>query len=247
MNNKNLSLNKIIVSLVFIIIFVLILRYAKTVPYFYIALEFFVMSIFIIFKTKERGNRFLTPRFILFNIAVIILFLGFIELYLSGSLIMKPPDLVTETHSATYYLPDEIRGYAAKRSAVAVSKKMYGNNVAFNVIYTTNQYGLRITPYDLRSLEHSQIDGYQNVVFFGCSYVFGEGVNDNETLPYLFEEKSHGKYRAYNFGFSGYGPHQMLRILESDLLKPVVNNGRQPIGIYLALFSHIDRAAGNYP
>jgi len=47
---------------------------------------------------------------------------------------------------------------------------------------------------------------------------FGEGVNDSETLPSLFE-KNNIEYRGYNYGFLGYGPSHMLLEISSDRFK----------------------------
>ena len=51
------------------------------------------------------------------------------------------------------------------------------------------------------------------VIFTGCSFVFGEGVNDNQTLPYLYG-KQNPAVRCYNYGFPGYGTQQMLAVLQ---------------------------------
>ena len=80
--------------------------------------------------------------------------------------------------------------------------------------------------------------------FFGDSFTYGEGVNDDETLPYLFEKLSGGRYRAYNLAFHGYGPQQMLRVIETGLLEKMVSDQRPLIVVYEALVQHIERAAG---
>src|SRR3984957_9673624 len=49
------------------------------------------------------------------------------------------------------------------------------------------------------------------IVFFGCSFTFGEGVNDDQTLPQNFANQLDRKVRVLNLGFSGYGPQQFLR------------------------------------
>ncbi|MEK8019270.1 MAG: hypothetical protein VSS75_020555, partial [Candidatus Parabeggiatoa sp.] len=81
-----------------------------------------------------------------------------------------------------------------------------------------------------------------SVLFFGGSFTFGEGVNDNETMPYRFEEK--GIFKAFNFGFHGYGPHQMLAILENEIEKAIVSDIPPKFAVYQAIPSHIARCAG---
>ena len=69
-------------------------------------------------------------------------------------------------------------------------------------------------------------------------------MNDNETLPYRFAEKSGGRFTAFNFGFHGYGPHQMLAILENELEKPALGARRPRYAIYQTLPHHVNRCTG---
>ncbi|MGI8569858.1 MAG: SGNH/GDSL hydrolase family protein [Methylocella sp.] len=64
------------------------------------------------------------------------------------------------------------------------------------------------------------------IVFFGDSFTFGLGVNDAETLPQAFSDLLDRKLRVLNIGFSGYGPQQFLRELETGLFDPLI--GAQP-------------------
>ena len=117
--------------------------------------------------------------------------------------------------------------------------------MSYNVTYTTNKYGLRVAPHDLRLTQLNP--NFKNVIFFGCSFTFGEGVNDNESIPFVFEDQSQGHYKAYNFAFHGYGAHQMLRILESDTIDKVITDRKPAIAIYQACTFHIERSAFKYP
>ena len=45
--------------------------------------------------------------------------------------------------------------------------------------------------------------------FFGGSFAFGFGLNDNETMPYLLQ-KYLKNWKIENYGINGYGVHQML-------------------------------------
>ena len=69
---------------------------------------------------------------------------------------------------------------------------------------------------------------------------FGLGVNDNETMPfYVAHFASH--YRPYNYGVSGYGPHNMLAQLQRGNLTKEINENHG-IAIYTFIDHHIDRA-----
>ncbi len=81
------------------------------------------------------------------------------------------------------------------------------------------------------------------VLFFGGSFTFGEGLNDNETMPYSVGIKMKGKYQVYNFGFHGYGPHQMLSAIEHNMVNDIISC-KQKYVIYQALVTHADRSGG---
>jgi hypothetical protein len=52
------------------------------------------------------------------------------------------------------------------------------------------------------------------VVFFGCSFAFGLGLNDADTLPQAFADSVDRKVRIVNLGYPAYGPHQFLSELQ---------------------------------
>jgi hypothetical protein len=74
----------------------------------------------------------------------------------------------------------------------------------YDVTYTIDADGLRIAA----GLDENPHDN-RCMLFFGCSFTFGEGVDDHEAMPYVAGTLAN--LRAYNFGFPGYGPHQMPR------------------------------------
>ena len=79
---------------------------------------------------------------------------------------------------------------------------MYPNSVVFEATYNFDEQGRRKT-----SVTFGDKDSYG--IFFGDAHCFGEGLNDNETLPYFFE-KYNSNYVSLNYGFLGHGPNHML-------------------------------------
>lgn len=80
------------------------------------------------------------------------------------------------------------------------------------------------------------------VVFFGCSFTFGDGVNDNETLPQNFSDLLDRKLRVLNLGFTGYGPQQFLREEETGRFDKVI--GPDPkLFVFLTAVWHAERTA----
>ena len=71
-----------------------------------------------------------------------------------------------------------------------------------NVTYTTESNGLRVAP----PWRKNDLAG--TVLFFGCSFTFGEGLNDSETLPYQVGIQSGGRYRTLNFASLDIDPNK---------------------------------------
>jgi hypothetical protein len=145
-------------------------------------------------------------------------------------------------HRGRYFKSDPLLGYGAQPQTSVKVRKVFGKHTVYDVRYHIDEHGLR------ESGRHAVISPRhgQNILFFGCSFTFGEGVSDEESLPYQIALKSHGLYTTYNFGFHGYGPHQMLAILQSGRDQKIVDRGRPTThAVHIALLpSHIDRMMG---
>lgn len=64
-------------------------------------------------------------------------------------------------------------------------------------------------------------DAQEYLVFIGCSFTFGAGVSDTETLPSQYQKLS-DYFRVYNYGVGGASPEEVLYRLQnisSDELK----------------------------
>ncbi|HED12355.1 MAG TPA: hypothetical protein ENI62_01625 [Gammaproteobacteria bacterium] len=71
-----------------------------------------------------------------------------------------------------------------------------------------------------------------------------EGLNDNESLPYLVSKAVGDRYLVYNFRFHGYGPHQMLAALEQGLVDDIIIQCTPRFTIYQSISAHVGRVAG---
>ncbi len=129
-------------------------------------------------------------------------------------------------------------GYHLNPSTTVTDRKYYPDGTPiYEVSYSIGPDGLRVVPgTNTRS-------GAPHVLFFGGSFVMGEGLNDDQTIPYYFSEALGGQYHVLNFGAPGYGTHQMLRSLELDLPKQSIT-GPTPYAIYLFFPGHIHRVTG---
>ncbi len=161
-----------------------------------------------------------------------------VELYFrhlrANYLALKPEDEVWEPGPWLYgsdygyeYLPEVV---------VEHKKTSYGKPV-FSSVFSIDACGHRITPVDHRE------DRTHFMAFFGCSFTFGQGVNDDETLPAQMARRAPA-YMPYNYALPGYGPQQMLlKLMHYDLRGEIAE--KQGVGLYLFLDDHVERAIGS--
>ena len=106
------------------------------------------------------------------------------------------------------------------------------------VTYIFDYFGHRRTP--SKDIDH----GTRHALFFGCSYVFGAKLNDEDTLPSHFA-KQNPDYWSANFGISGYGVFDVLRQMELDLSR--YRRAAPPgFAFYLYLPFHRQRSGGAF-
>jgi len=105
-----------------------------------------------------------------------------------------------------YWIEDDELGFKPKPSILVNARKIYNDKTIYDTEYSIDFRGLRKT----KSAGTAQC----SFLFFGGSTTFGEGLPDTHTLPYQFSRALNYSYNVLNFGFHGYGPHQMLRTLQ---------------------------------
>jgi hypothetical protein len=114
--------------------------------------------------------------------------------------------------------------------------KTLNGKPVIDIVMHVDSLSRRITP--VADSLSTNPDRY--ALFFGCSFTYGDAVNDNETIPYYFQKNNPG-VQAYNYGFFGYSPRHMLaRLQHKELPKQVVQ--KDGIGIYTYIEDHVNRA-----
>jgi hypothetical protein len=208
-------------------------RYA---PPFAIALFYLFVCLIVIALRLRRG------RVIVYNCAFVFLALGIAELYFRVAPTLRDKDyevVLTDSSGKTvpfYHAGDPDLGYANQPNiVVSANKRARDGSILYDVKYSIDARGLR------KTLPTNN----NGVVFFGDSFVFGEGLNDEETMPQIYSSLS-GQC-ALNFGVSGYGAHHMLRELEIGRLEALGVTRPQAIVYTILPHFHISRAAGLAP
>jgi len=229
MKIKKLYLSPPLLLILSTIISLLILKFLIA-PFIYVG-SIWIATILLICLSSKRN----LIKIVGINLAAVVFALTVFEAYLSfksGEFYLK------REVSSEYYKVDKFLGFAPNKGRKINYNIFYNDKVVFNADYSFDENGLRISP------PFNDRNSKGSVLFFGDSFTFGFGVNDNETMPYQVGVKTNGKYRIYNFAQSGYGPHQMLSQLEHDIVKNVVSYKENIYAIYQAIPDHINRSAG---
>jgi hypothetical protein len=139
-------------------------------------------------------------------------------------------------HAQAFFQRDAWLGYRPVANMRAIASRTDGEQTLYRATYSIDAYGRRVTPLEPPSNRPNFI------LFFGGSYTFGEGVNDDETMPFYVSQLA-PNYRSYNFGVGGYGPQQMLAMLQRDAVSEGIDESRG-ILLYTFISEHVDRAIG---
>ena len=126
-------------------------------------------------------------------------------------------------------------GYGPVPGRSVQAWKTVGRDRVYDVSYTIDEHGMRLT--------RGSKQGRGTFLFFGGSFVFGEGLDDEETLPFFFSQQLGFRYNVLNLAFIGYGPHQMLRAIEVGQFDDAVT---EPVvaAVYVGIPGHVFRVAG---
>jgi len=133
------------------------------------------------------------------------------------------------TYGAGYgYVCDH--GWCPNEGVYNPIKRLKSGEEIYNVHYTINEDRTRNVPKNM-FVEPAFI-----VNFFGGSFIYGEGLNDNQTLPFYFRSFA-PTVTVRNYGFHGYGLHNALRLIETNVAK------KSNVNVFLTGAYHAYRAA----
>ena len=121
------------------------------------------------------------------------------------------------------------------RHVVATMKK--NSEIIWHATYSIDKYGRRTTPVD------NADDRKFFAVFLGCSFTFGEGVNDDETLPF-YTGRYAPEYMPYNYGIPGHGANSMLHMMTDGRLRREIPQERG-FGVFVYMDDNARRVGGS--
>ncbi|GAB1402101.1 hypothetical protein MASR1M68_10120 [Elusimicrobiota bacterium] len=78
-------------------------------------------------------------------------------------------------------------------------------------------------------------------IFFGCSFTFGDGLNDDQTLPYCFSKYMQFRENVLNYGVIGKSTNFVLNILNSNIIDRYARNAKNKHFVYSLISDQIMR------
>jgi len=189
-------------------------------------LFFFLFILFIFFYKHKKSYYFLLIAYIFLSFLIFDIIAPKLDNFKNDYLI----------ESSFEYEINPYYGYYPKKNSILKDKIFKKGVLQSEIIYTINKFGHRKSYTVKNNLNRC-------VVFYGGSIIFGQSVNDEESLSYKIFEKSNKKLSTFNFAFNGYGPHQFLSKLENNFTKQL-RSCKKIDFIYLYIDDHIGRIAG---
>ncbi len=156
--------------------------------------------------------------------------------FLTNNLALTKYDPNSDLFNGYFQRNDDIGWFAKEGIYTAGKLSASGHEVIYNVKYRIGQDGFRLTPSISKEKAAAYPDDLLRINFFGCSFMFGEGLNDDETIPF-FVGKHLDSTHVKNFGFHGYGIHNALAIMQSNF------NTNGSINVLLTAPWHATRSA----
>lgn len=162
-------------------------------------------------------------------------------LFLLFSTLKKPETEQQKVRKIVTYLePAELIKYLSflrGPGTVMNVKYFYEGELIYDQNYKTDNFLFRVP-----MLKNDRAS--QHAIFGGCSFTWGEGLKEEDTLPWMFQ-KSAKEFNSYNLGFPGGGLHTLLRYMEIFDLQKAIRN-KKGYFFYVFMSNHLDRFYGRY-
>jgi hypothetical protein len=183
-----------------------------------------------------RGNRWRSSALLLSALAVTIGLLN----ALAGWLVPAAHGvgLVATMEPREWTVADPDLGYRPRPNIKIVNTSSLGQDTIFRVTYTINGDSTRATPPAPVSAD--------TYLFLGDSFIFGQGLADDETLPAKFARANDFNVHTVNFSAPGYAPNQLVRALEIGMFDHLAGQRVKAVVTWI-IPDHLRRVTGDGP
>lgn len=144
--------------------------------------------------------------------------------------------VVTRTIPQWWPPPDPILGFRPKPDSEVIATATWGTETVYRQTYHFDDATARVTP-----PAPAAPDTY---LFIGDSFIFGQGLADDQTMPSQFAKQNAPGARSINLGVPGYGPNHLVRAFEAGLYDRYAA-GKVKAVVTWIIPAHLQRVTGD--
>ncbi len=188
--------------------------------------------VLIVFLLKKRiVMLFHLDEVVFFHFLMYLLFYNIVSAFIA---VQDKKNHLVYTIEGARKIKDSIYGYRYPSNTTRHEMVRNADTVLLEATYAFDSLGRRIT---LAPAIHKS----KSVLFFGCSFTYGDGVNNEETLPSQFALLD-TSVNVYNYAIDGWGPQQTFLQVEKRKLS-IETQSDTAIGVYVWIDDHLKRAS----
>jgi len=147
-------------------------------------------------------------------------------------------DIITWTYPYKF-INDDILGLGLRPNTISRMIMRERNRLIFDSTTTIDESSRRVTLRKRASTHKSAL------VLTGCSWTFGFGLNDDQTINHYISEMSDEVY-PFNLGYSGGATNVSLELVRRLDPKSDIDFEQADL-VYIYMVSHLDRVTGTLP
>ena len=144
--------------------------------------------------------------------------------------------LVKTTDPKWWPPPDPVLGFRPRPNSEVVATATFGGVLLYRHTYHFDADAARVTP--------RAPAGADTYLFLGDSFVFGQGLVDEQSLAAQFARLNEDKLHAVNLGVPGYGPNHLVRAFEAGLLDRYAGQRVKAVVTWI-IPAHLARVTGD--
>lgn len=181
-----------------------------------------------------RGNRWRTGALLATALAASLALLDAVAGFLSPAPMGR--DLVQTSDPKWWPPPDPILGFRPLPNTEVIATATFGPELIYRQTYHFDGNAARVTP--------AGPAGADTYLFLGDSFVFGQGLGDDQSLAAQFAKANDYKVRTVNLGVPGYGPNHLVRAFEAGLLDRYADQSVKLVVSWI-IPAHLARVTGD--
>ena len=121
--------------------------------------------------------------------------------------------------------PHPVLGFRPAPDSTAVATATFNGQPVYHETYHIDSESSRVTP--------KAPPGADLYLFLGDSFMFGQGIPDDETLPSMFARANDNKVRTLNLGAPGNAPNHLVRAFEAGLLDRYIDQPVKAVVVWI--------------